>query len=246
MKTGKIFFFSPTGGTERVAQIIRREMGGEFVNMTVSAENTVCHSDELVFFCFPVYGGRIPAPVYERMEHMSGDHTPAVLTAVFGNRAVDDALLEMSELCRPRGFVTVAGAEMVAPHSVAKQYGSGRPDSQDIAALRSFLSSLRKLEAVREVPMPGNKPYRAYEGIPLKPSAGRGCTGCGLCARSCPAGAIDPTDPHKTDKAKCISCMRCVSVCPSRARKVPAPMMLAASVRMKKLCGERKEASFIL
>ena len=48
------------------------------------------------------------------------------------------------------------------------------------------------------------------------------------------------------DKSKCISCMRCVSVCPSKVRKLPAPMRLAASVALRKLCSGRKEPKFYL
>ena len=46
----------------------------------------------------------------------------AVLVAVYGNRAVEDALLEMSDLCLNRGFKVVGGAEMIAPHSIDKRF----------------------------------------------------------------------------------------------------------------------------
>ena len=41
------------------------------------------------------------------------------------------------------------------------------------------------------------------------------CTGCGLCAPNCPAGAIngEKKAPHKIDKAKCIKCGECLNRC---------------------------------
>lgn len=52
----------------------------------------------------------------------------------------------------------------------------------------------------------------------MVPVASKHCTACGLCAKKCPIGTINIHEPRKTDKEKCIGCMRCVRVCPQRAR----------------------------
>ena len=74
--------------------------------------------------------------------------------------------------------------------------------------------------AAARPPSPAIIPIRRPAGGGLVPKAESGCTGCGLCATKCPAGAIDPADPRQTDPQKCISCMRCVSICPDSARKI--------------------------
>ena len=42
-----------------------------------------------------------------------------------------------------------------------------------------------------------------------------GCTGCGLCKKSCPAGAItgEPKAKHSIEASKCIRCGNCFDVC---------------------------------
>jgi len=41
------------------------------------------------------------------------------------------------------------------------------------------------------------------------------CTGCGVCKKECPQGAIsgEKKEPHKIDKKICIKCGICLEVC---------------------------------
>lgn len=79
----------------------------------------------------PGVRGAGAGPCLARLETLRGTGTPALLAAVYGNRAVDDALLEMKNALSARGFRTVAAAEIVAPHSLNTKIGEGRPDGKD-------------------------------------------------------------------------------------------------------------------
>lgn len=89
--------------------------------------------------------------------------------------------------------------------------------------------------------LPGNRPYRKYGGVPMKPQAGKKCTRCGVCAAECPVGAIFTDDPSKTNAEICISCMRCIAVCPQNARSNSKALLAAGSLMLKKECSVRKE-----
>ena len=243
-----IFYFSACGGTKTVADIISKACGDVLMQeITTPSMDVSLDENTLAFFCFPVYGGRIPKPMYDRMEQINGNRTPCVHVAVYGNRAVDDALLEMQDLSDKHGFITVGGCEMIAPHSVDPTFAADRPDASDREKLVDFLKRLDEKQPLTEVKMPGNPDYKKKKisDFPLYPSPSKECIGCGICYKYCPAGAIS-AKRMKTNIRKCISCMRCVNMCSTDSRKVPLPMRLAAHAVLKKTCSDRKEPKFYL
>lgn len=241
-----VFYFSPTGGTKRVAEHIEQKLGGTSMDFTMRCLDMQFQQDSLVFFCFPVYGGRVPYPVYDRMQQLTGAGTPCVPVAVFGNRAVDDALLEMSDIAATRGFEAVAGAAVVTRHSLEPSIAAGRPDVLDLCKLDRFLDTLKGKDSFRKVQLPGDPGYRKRKGVslPLYPQSSKECIGCSNCMINCPAEAI--LAPTQLDKSKCMSCMRCVEVCSTDSRYVPKAAKLAATAVVKRLCAGRKEPQFYI
>ena len=47
-------------------------------------------------------------------------------------------------------------------------------------------------------------------------------------------------------KSKCISCMRCVAICPKHARKVSGFMTAVAGMAIKMACSVRKECELFI
>lgn len=198
----------------------------------------------------PSFGGRVPGAALERLGAMSGGGAKTVMVAVFGNRAIDDTLLELEDTLRLADFQPVAAIEANAEHSIMRQFGAGRPDSEDQKELRGFAEKMIKLleegSLTELVQVPGNHPYREYSGVPFKPEAGKKCSSCGLCVTKCPVGAIPGDNPRTVNKETCISCMRCIAVCPQGARGVNKAVLFAASQKMKKALGGRKENKLYL
>ena len=97
-----------------------------------------------------------------------------------------------------------------------------------------------------EPSIPGNRPYKKAGGAGMVPKPTKECTKCGLCAAECPVQAIDKENPKKINEKACISCMRCISVCPHSARKVNPVMLSAVGLVLKKVCSERKDCELFL
>ena len=201
------------------------------------------HEDDLAVIAMPVFAGRVPALAVERLQMVKPNGAKCVVVAVFGNRAYDDALLEMQDVATEMGFRVIAAVAAVAEHSIIRKYGKDRPDADDEQTLRHFGADILNKAERDDSTMPlvqGNHPYKKA-GIVPQPKGRRGCNRCGVCAKQCPVDAIPLSDPKTVDTSKCISCMKCVSVCPTGARGIGVIMNFLATQGLKKVCATRKK-----
>ena len=247
--------FSPTGGTKRAADILAEEIGLKRQVIDLTRMDTVysdiCISPEDVCLAaVPSYGGRVPQAAAERIRQIKGSGARAVIVCVYGNRAYEDTLAELKDVMDEAGFFCIGAVSAVAEHSIARQFAAGRPDREDEKELRGFADQLRPMltgeEQAEEVTVPGNRPYRKFGVVPVHPEAGKECSGCGACVGKCPVGAIPADNPAKTDPSLCISCMRCIKVCPRGARTLNKLMAAAISQKLKKVCQEPKKNELFL
>ncbi len=243
--------FSPTGTTAKVAAAVAEgtSLPVRTVDLCRQPEEETLDDGELLLAAVPVYGGRVPAVAKERLKNLHG-RGPAIAVAVYGNRAYEDALLELKDTLTENGFTVVAAGAFIAEHNMVRSIAAGRPDESDLQKAGELGEKARKklddCKELKAVEVPGDPGYRDKKpGGGMAPHAGSKCVRCGACADACPVNAIPKDAPEKTEK-NCIGCMRCVSICPQKARDLPAPVKMAVAGMLKAKCGRPLQPELFL
>lgn len=252
MQTVYEIYFSPTGTSRIAAKQIAEAMDGTKVEIdlcTQTIQEKSLDRDALCIFSVPCYGGRIPQTAAERLARMRGAGTPAVVCVVFGNRAYEDALLELADCVEQSGFTVVAACAVAAQHNIMPEFGVGRPDAADCAACMQFGKAVAEKLAFGQLTRPqidGNFPYKEKHSKPMPILVDANtCVHCGYCAKRCPVGAISADGSH-VDETRCIQCMRCIHICPKHSRSLPQELVTGMTERLRPVCETRKENTFFI
>ena len=243
IKTVTALFFSPTYTTKKcvvaIAKGVAEGLDAEYRECNITTplmrrQTPEYGPGDLVVFGVPVYIGRVPNLFRDYFASIKGDGAIGVPVVVYGNRAYDDALIELRDIMQGNGFQCIAAGAFIGEHSFSYTLGGGRPDAADLQKATAFGEEIaRRLlagaEPPRQLQVPGNPyPYTFFDARSgkgksidlrkVKPETDpEKCTNCGYCAMLCPMGAIDP-DNCSEIPGKCIRCCACVKLCRPKAK----------------------------
>ena len=258
-------FFSPT---ETTRMVVRAVAHGITSNVVHELDITLLKSppsrqysvkEDLLIIGAPVYAGRIPGLATQRLKNLRGNKTPVIAITVYGNRAYDDALLELCDCCTGQGFKVIGAGAFVGKHSFSSlvhPIAHDRPDEKDLLLAETFgkqiRQTLRNTESVEHLQtpaIPGQSPYKPE----MHPSGAAGgtdpalCIHCGQCNAHCPAHTIRMTgDGPVTNPDNCIWCTACVKNCPTGARRIVLPKIGEIADRLYNTCHTRREPEWFL
>ena len=231
MKSERVWkmYWSATGTTKTVVSAIADRLAAELglpvetYDFTLPAARRTAPefaAGDVVVFGTPTYAGRVPNVLLKYLETVKGSGAAAIPVVTFGNRAFDDALIELRDILADNGFRPFVAA--------------GRPDADDLLLAAQFAEqAAARLAGVDGQTAPVEVPGRAREartyyqprdraGNPVdirkvKPLTGEACDQCGICAAVCPMGSINPENVREYTGI-CIKCGACVKKCPQGAK----------------------------
>ena len=267
-------FFSPSGHTKKVvtaaAQAAADALGidhADTYDWTLPAARETCPAftkEALVFVATPTYAGRVPNKIMPYVRDIlkgNGAYGAAIVT--YGNRSIDESLMELGLLMEANGFAMVSAGAACCQHVFSKIMAAGRPDESDLAEARAFGENTAKkaadadaacqsLPPYESLETPGHNPVGPYytpltkEGQPAKflkaiPKLDLSkCTHCNICTDICPMGNISSDDIEKIG-GPCIKCQACVLKCPEGARYFDDPVMMSHKEMLEENYGKRHE-----
>ena len=260
LDSAKLIYFSPTDTTRKIiTEIARGTQVGTVNEVNITLPDTTYRGSpdaqtDLAIIGMPVYAGRLPIDAVNRLKTMNGNGAPAIVVVLYGNRAYDDALIELRDLASENGFVPVAAGAFIGEHSFSTsdaKIAQNRPDEADLKSAYEFGDSIRtQLEQMATpadsalLEVPGNVPYLDYR-VPsgMAPTSDDLlCTRCGDCIKVCPTGAISlPDNEIVTDENLCILCCACVKVCTIGARELENEMINKVRDRLTTKFSARRE-----
>lgn len=228
-----IFYFSGTGNSQWVAEQLAKQTNDEAVDIVPLIKDGPCAvavgNSARVGLVFPIYAWA-PPPIVMRfarsMRIAPGAYAFAVCTC--GGHAG----LGMEKLKKVFPFVS-AWSIFMPNNYLMMGYDVNPPDVQKakVAAAKERIpeiaAAVNAAKAVINVNRGGsawlktslfNPFFNAFSRSTKPFAADDTCTGCGLCEKNCPHGAIQMENkkPRWTRK-HCIQCACCINRCPQKA-----------------------------
>ena len=264
-------YWSATGNTDKTVHTIADALGKaldlpvkqrSFTRPPEREEDLVFEPGDLVVFGMPTYAGKLPNKMLPFVqEHVRGNGALAAAVVTFGNRSFDNSLAELCAALEADGLHTLAGGAFACRHAFTDALADGRPDWDDRRQMEEFASRIAdKVKSLTDIPapvsVPGDAaaPYYVPKGtdgqpakfLKAKPQTDLSrCTNCGACARLCPMGAIDPSNPAEVP-GTCIKCQSCVRKCTKHAKYFDDPAFLSHVAMLEQNFTEPKENKIFL
>lgn len=237
---GAIYYYTGTGNTKLACCSIAENINHidfDLIDITTS-KNPNLSKYEVVGFASPTFYMGIPKIFKDFLFGIKEqDKKPAFILNTFGMMQ-GKALKLMNKIISNNGFEIIAAGSLHMPESypvfIAKGWGEvNRPNEQQVHDFQRFIADLSsKLENLKRGEMPPEIkisvgflnniiPVSSREKIikqmgELKVDTAL-CSGCGVCVKVCPYGAVSQNSYPIVEQNKCWGCWKCYNHCPQKA-----------------------------
>ncbi|MDR0530594.1 MAG: EFR1 family ferrodoxin [Oscillospiraceae bacterium] len=223
-----IYWFSGTGNSFYAAKKIAERLE-DCDLLPISKLAQLPPDCERVGFVFPHYALGVPNLVREKLEDidLSGNQSAYFFAVETCGAFPGSCLGQVNTLLKKQGAVLSYGTVIrMFANNVVNYDMKGDPAEKAAAAEPAIQAAAVAIQQKQAIKIPHTQllyqlPYRAitatYPKKGLQFHADENCTGCGMCAKLCPAGNITMQNGRPMFGASCEQCVACIQWCPRRA-----------------------------
>lgn len=224
----RIFYFSGSGKSKRLARFFSKELNIECFDITKSNDLDT----ETAIVVFPVYCQNLPEPVIGFLKRLKAEKV--AFAATYGKKSYGNVIEDAVKISSGK---FIGGVCVPCGHSFLSE-----EDDFDFKKLTPFIERIKNPKTA--FPEKSHKDFYAdfipaqRTRIGVKIRKNDNCINCGKCSENCPMGAIENGIINKN----CIRCLRCVSDCPEKALEFKTLWFMKAYL----LTGRKNETKFYL
>ena len=226
-----IFWFSATGNSLTAARRLAESLGDTTLVPIAGGvpPQQVGGMGCRVGFVFPSYYGELPRIVRAFVEQLSVAPQSDLFAVVTMGALGQGSVKAMAELLATKGLHLRYGVGIRMPANYIIGYDPalfGAKSAKHVSAkLTKADARLRRIaddlvggkREIRTHTITAKTLYKNVDELDSEFFVTDKCTGCGLCARVCPAGNIALANGKPTWQHHCEHCVACISWCPSAA-----------------------------
>ncbi len=228
-----VLFFTGTGNSKRVAQIIAKEIGDNIISLNekIKLSDYSMIDDKKLVFVVPTYAWSIPHIVEDwiyKTDFNAGSEVYFVLTC---GADVGNAVKEVNKIVENKKFILKGFSKIIMPENYIVFFSA--PDNNtairqiDIADKKALKLAKRIMQGDDIKPKRANLLGRVFTllnpmfykvAIKAKPfKSDNRCISCGKCKAVCPLNNIIISDGEPIWGDYCTHCMACISSCPTES-----------------------------
>ena len=221
-----IFYFSGTGNSRWAAEQIAALTGDRTQDIGAVSQAPDLRQEPQIGLVFPIYAWGAPEPVIQFAASLGRTDAFTFGVCTCGSEA-GHAMKKLSALyplCSCYSLVMpnnyILGADVDPAPEIKRKIAAAQ---EEIQRLSQEIVQRKRICRVKEGSLAGLKSSLVNFGFNRFARSAKAfraedsCTGCGLCAKNCPAAAISLTDGRPVWGSRCYQCMRCINSCPQKA-----------------------------
>jgi len=235
---GLIAYYSTTGNTKKLCELIQRSIPEITFDLVAVSQGTKIAVNDYDIFGFATFADELRIPELMK-DFFTANKTdvekPSFVLNTYGSIS-GRTLTDLISFSRKSGYAVINAISVHTPENFPPMIKRGlsfgdQPSKGQIKKLKAFIGSLREniqsvlaFKSVRQIkanallshfPLP--RRFMAGNGLGELRCDPKKCTACKLCERDCPSRAITFAEQFSVDDTKCQKCWKCYNKCPTNA-----------------------------